>query len=326
MNDSTEDIYSYSSAEEQRLLRDLVDSVEILIPVLNERRGIEMVLRELEELGIPRDRVLIVDGGSIDGSREYALNWGARVIIQRGRGKVSAIKEAIPHLRTGVVVVMDGDYTYPAKHIWDLLLEITRGKDLVIGARKKLEKGSMNPIYRLGNHLLTRIFNLLFGTRLSDVLSGMYAVRREILEEILYESRGFGIEAEIAAHAASTGRSISEVPIEYRRRADPRAKKLKMPHGLEIFADMVRLAWKYNPTFFIFLLGSLLLIPGLALGAYVGYYYIFEGVAYYVKGLIAISLTLAGFQSLLLSLLSLYIKRIEIRILREIKRENRERK
>ena len=83
---------------------------------------------------------------------------------------------------------------------------------------------------------------------------------------------------------------------------------------------MVRLAWRYNPTFFIFFLGSLLLVIGLPLGAWVAYNYFFMGVKYYLKGLVAIVLTLAGFQSLLLAILALYMKRMEIRILRELRR------
>jgi dolichol-phosphate mannosyltransferase len=51
---------------------------------------------------------------------------------------------------------------------------------------------------------LTKWFNLIFGTDLTDVLSGMYAVRKAAVADMEFTSRGFGIESEIAAHVAST--------------------------------------------------------------------------------------------------------------------------
>ncbi len=171
-------------------------------------------------------------------------------------------------------------------------------------------------IYRFGNWLLTKVFNLIFGTRLHDVLSGMYIVRVEALKDALMEMGGFSVEAEIAAHMASTGKSIVEVPIEYRRRVGE--KKLHVKDGLAIFRDIVRLSLRYNPISLLFLMGALLLIPGLALGAYVGYWYVFYGIKYYLKGLIAIMMTLIGFQFLGMAAMSLYMKRMEYRLRKAI--------
>ena len=112
---------------------------------------------------------------------------------------------------------------------------------------------------------------------------------------------------------------MCEIPIEYRRRIDPKAKKLRVRHGLEILVNIVKMTWRYNPTFFIFFIASLMLVPGLVLGSYVAYHYFFTGIKYYVKGVIAVVLTLAGFQSLLLAILSLYLKRFELRVLRRLR-------
>ena len=87
-----------------------------------------------------------------------------------------------------------------------------------------------------------------------------------------------------------------------------------MIHGLLILREMVRLAWRYNPVFLLFASASLILVPGLIIGGWVAYHYIFAGIKYYVKGVVAIILTLAGFQSLLLAIVSLYLKRMEYRI------------
>jgi glycosyltransferase involved in cell wall biosynthesis len=294
----------------------------VAIPTLNEAKAIGLVLDEVLSLGVSRDSIVVVDGGSTDGTREAVILRGVKLVDQEGRGKVGAIK-TVAKLANGVdyVVFLDGDYTYPAKHIPVLVREAcSNGYDLVIGARKVLEPGTQSFLYGLGNKILTKTFNLLFGTKLSDVLSGMYVVRADVLRELGFESRGFGIESEIVAHVVSQGYKVHEVPIEYRRRVDEEGKKLRIRHGFRILADMVRMAWRYNPTFFIFTLGSLALVVGLPLGLYVAYHYFFTGVKYYVKGLVAIILTLAGFQSLLLAVLSIYLKRMELRVLRELRR------
>jgi len=288
----------------------------VVIPTLNEAEAIGRVLDEVMAVGVPRENILVVDGGSTDGTVEIARSKGVRVIWQEGRGKTDAIKTASKHISTPYTLLMDGDYTYPAKHIPELYRKIREGYTLVIG-RRLFNPHTQPLVYRIGNKLLTTLFNLLFGTRLHDVLSGMYILRTEVLRELMYETRGFGIESEIAAHVASTIGSIAEVPIEYRRRLGE--KKLSTRHGLQILREIIRLTWRYNPTFFIFTIGALLLIPGLSLGAYVAYHYLFTGIKYYVKGLIAIILTLAGSQSLLLAILSLYIKRMEFRIIRAVK-------
>jgi len=293
----------------------------VVIPTLNEREAIGLVLDELFSKGVPRERILVVDGRSIDGTAEIASQKGVKVVFQRGEGKADALKSALDHVDTKNIVVMDGDYTYPADYVCSLVEELSQGHDLAIGVRKNAEKGSQGLIYRFGNWALTSFFNALFGTRLSDVLSGMYAVKREVLEEMFFESKGFGIESEIAAHVASSGGSIAEIPISYRRRVGE--KKLKSIHGLGIAATMLRLSWRYNPVFFIFILGSLVAIPGLILGAYVAYNLLFLGINYYFKGLVAIFLTLAGVQLFVAALISLYMKRIELRIIKAVRGKRR---
>ena len=286
----------------------------IVIPTLNEAEAIGRVIEEVLGVGVPRDSILIVDGGSNDGTVEIASKYGVRVIRQRSKGKADAIKTALDYVDTEYMLVMDGDYTYPAKHIPELLRHARlRNSDEVIGVRSMVH-GSQGLLYRFGNLLLTKVFNILFGANLHDVLSGMYVVRVESLRDAVMEMGGFGVETEIAAHMVSTGKLVTEVPIEYRSRLG--RKKLGVRHGFSIFGDMIKLAARYNPMFLLFLMGALLIIPGLVMGAYVGYWYIFYGIKYYLKGLIAIMLFLIGLQFLGMAVLSLYLKRMEFRLRR----------
>ncbi|WP_243671354.1 glycosyltransferase family 2 protein [Vulcanisaeta sp. JCM 16161] len=239
---------------------ELLGLVTVVIPTRDEVKGIGLVLDEVLSVGVPRERVLVVDGGSTDGTVDVAVRYGVRVVQQEGRGKADAIWTALKYVNTPYMLVMDGDYSYPARYIPEMVREVMRtGADEVIGVRKPLPC-SQGPIYRLGNRLLTWVFNLLFDTKLHDVLSGMYIVRVESLRDAVAEVGGFSIEAHIAAHMISTGRVVREIPIEYRPRVGK--KKLGVVDGLRIFRDMVLLTTRYNPMLILFLLGALLLIPG----------------------------------------------------------------
>ena len=289
----------------------------VVLPTLNEREGLAATLDELIAVGVPRDRILVVDGGSTDGTCEVAARAGVKCILQEGRGKAMAVKTALRAVDADVVVIMDADFTYPAGHVRDLLSLIGRC-DEVIGARKRVEPGAQRAVFRFGNWALTKWFNLIFGTRLSDVLSGMYAVRRSAVAEMDFAAGGFSIEAEIAAYVASTGGEICEVPIAYRRRVG--RKKLGVRHGFQIARDIALLSLRYNPVFFLFLGAALLVVPGFYLAAWVAYEWIFEGVKHFVWGIIAVALLAGGISSGAMALLALYLKRMETRLLKALKR------
>lgn len=288
----------------------------VVIPVKDEEEGLPVVLEELLGAGVGADRIIVVDGDSSDGTVNVARRYGVTVVRQRyPGGKAGGVRSGLEASKSRYVIVMDGDATYPGYMVWDFCRKLEEGYDMVIGVRRP-EPGAMNPVFALGNKLLTFWFNLNFGTRLRDVLSGMYALRVEALSGAEWMARGFSVESEIVAHIASTSENIAEVDIEYRRRVGK--KKLNVFDGLKIFIDMIRLSWAYNPVFAIFLTASLILIPGLALDMYYLYHYIVSDVKFYMKGLVGVIMTVVGAQSLALALLALFLKRMEIRLRRAI--------
>jgi len=291
--------------------------ISVLIPTLNEEKAIGPVIDEVVNTGIPRENILVIDGGSTDNTVVIAYRKGVRVYPQEGRGKALAIKTGLKYVNTPYVLVMDGDWTYPAKYIPRLYEKmLSEDCDLVIGVRV-YGKESQKLIFKLGNKVITWIFNMLFGTQLRDVLSGMYIAKTETLREVNFEMSGFSVESEIVAHFATVGK-VCEEGIEYRERLDPSAKKLRVVHGFKIALDILRLTWRYSPVFLIFAIGSLLLIPGLLLGAWVAYHYFFTGIKYYVRGIVAIVLAATGLLSLNSALMALYVRRIELRVHRKL--------
>jgi dolichol-phosphate mannosyltransferase len=287
------------------------EDLTILIPTLNEAGAIGKVIDELRSEGY--NNILVVDGHSRDGTVEAARSKNVAVAFQEGRGKADAIRTGIKLVKTPFLIVMDGDYTYDPKDI-KKFLEFP-DYDEVIGVR---EKKNIPKLHRLGNWIITKTFNILFGTSLRDVCSGMYMLRTEVAREIGFESKGFSAEVEVAAHVATTSRRIREVDINYRKRiGEP---KLKSSHGFTIILSVVRLMLRYNPAFFIFSASSATLIPGAAIVGYVLYELIFNGVKHHIWAIIGVSLSGVGYLSLLLAILALYLKRLEYRIMERLRK------
>jgi dolichol-phosphate mannosyltransferase len=226
--------------------------ITVVLPTLNEAEALPKVVEELRAAGY--DKILVVDGGSTDGTLEKAKELGVAAVMQIGKGKGMALRTALMYVDTPYVAVIDADYSYPPAELSKLLPHL-RHYDLVLGARQ----GPMPFIYKLGNKALAWLFRLLFGTDITDPLTGMYAARTDVLREAALEARHFDIEVDILAKAVANGARVAEVPIQYRQRIGK--KKLKPWHGASIASKMISLAYRLNPTLPLTLAGALLTAP-----------------------------------------------------------------
>jgi glycosyltransferase involved in cell wall biosynthesis len=215
------------------------NEVTVVLPVLNEEAAIASVLDELENAGF--ENVLVVDGNSTDSTVNIALAKGVKVVPQRGSGKGGAVKTGIELAETPYLVVMDGDHTYDPKDI-DRLLLYGDKYDLVKGARTS--RGNIPLLHRLGNRIISLTFNIMIGKSVTDVCSGMYLLKTAAARSLQLDSRGFDIDAEVAARCQITG-SVTEVPITYRKRIG-KSKLSTWMEGLRILRRIVASSWACN--------------------------------------------------------------------------------
>lgn len=216
--------------------------VLVLVAAMNEKEGIGYTLDELKKvLGDPA--LFVVDGNSTDGTVNIARSMGAKVLIQKGKGKGNAIGEAIANVDADVeyVVLTDADFTYPSGYLPEMIrvLEENPHVGMVCGNRfnDELNLGEMHDILYFGNRLLAFAHNLLNGVELKDPLTGMRVVRWDILKGWKPKSKGFDIEVELNHQVERKGYTIVEMPIEYRPRLGE--KKLRLKHGLTILKRIV---------------------------------------------------------------------------------------
>lgn len=213
-----------------------------IVAALNEEEGIGSTIAELRQY-FEKLRVLVIDGNSHDRTIEVAENSGAYVILQKGRGKGDAIAQALRHVDCDFdyVVLTDADYTYPAEYLPKMIRVLKENPEvgMVCGNRfnSHFHLESMNDRFYFGNRLLALVHNMMNGVNLRDPLTGLRAVRWEILKGWKPKSKGFDIEVELNHHVERKGFTIVEMPIEYRPRLGE--KKLKLRHGFTILNKIV---------------------------------------------------------------------------------------
>jgi dolichol-phosphate mannosyltransferase len=284
----------------------LKDDVTVVLPVLNEEEGISVVIDELLENGYRN--ILVVDGYSTDLTAQAARSKGATVIEQHGKGKTGAIKTAIEHLSTPYMVIMDGDFTYSAADIERLLIHAKK-YDQIIGRRSQ---ENITRIHRFGNRLISGLFNTLFGTKISDVCSGMYLLNSKSAKQLEFGTKGFSVEAEVLAQMAMRGR-VTEVPIDYRKRLGQQ-KLSTLVHGVDILKSIFGLARKYNPVFIFSAAAASVAIPGLAILFWVFWQWAQFRIDHSGWAIAGVGLLVLASQAFITGTISLLLKRSEIRI------------
>lgn len=198
-------------------------TVDVVIPALNEREGLPLVLGAL-----PRHlvrEVVVVDNGSVDGTAEAAQGLGATVVREPRRGYGSACLAGIARLSRlpippEVVVFLDADFSDHPEELPLLVNPIARGEaDLVVGSRLlgSRERGALPAHSRLGNALAARLLRWWIGAAASD-LGPFRAIRWAALLELGMSDRGYGWTVEMQIKAARCGLRAVEVPVSYRRR------------------------------------------------------------------------------------------------------------
>jgi glycosyltransferase involved in cell wall biosynthesis len=200
-------------------------TVSIVIPALNEEKGIgpvlkEIPIKELKTMGYEVE-VLVVDNGSHDMTPHIARSHGARVIVQPIRGYGNAYKAGFANAHGDIIATGDADLTYPFGILPSAIKKLEEeGLDFINTDRlTTLHKEVMESSHILGNRLLTVGTRLLFKWPFRDSQSGMWIFKRQIWSHLKVRSSGMPFSQELKIEAYVRGFKCSEMPIDYRARA-----------------------------------------------------------------------------------------------------------
>ncbi|HII07726.1 MAG TPA: S-layer glycoprotein N-glycosyltransferase AglJ [Methanotrichaceae archaeon] len=298
----------------------------ILIPTLNEEDAVAEVIGEFRAMGF--ENLLVIDGHSRDRTVELAREAGARVVIQSGKGKGQALKEAFDLIESDYIVMIDGDGTYLPSEVHLLLDPVLAGRsDHVMGNRfGNLQKGALTRLNRAGNRLINFFFRLIYGVPLNDILTGYRAFTLEGVRRLDLTMTGFEIETEMTVDNVKKGLDIAEVPITYRSRAKGTQTKLNpFMDGARIIITIYRMAKTHNPLFYFGLMGSFFGAAGFLLGLYVAREWLSTRTEHVPLTILTALLIIVGFQLFFMGILGDAVASMHREVLREIYRNRKKR-
>ncbi|CAD0184401.1 hypothetical protein RUESEDTHA_01280 [Ruegeria sp. THAF57] len=236
--------------------------IAIILPCYNEEAAIELTVSEFKE-ALPDADVYVFDNNSSDATIEVAQRAGATVRSETNQGKGNVVRRMFADVQADVYVMADGDATYDASNVTDLIALLRNNNlDMVNGARKHSDDAAYRPGHKFGNRMLTSLVKLFFGRNLEDMLSGYRVFSRRFVKSFPSMSSGFEIETELTVHALQMRLPIDEVQVKYRARPENSVSKLSTyGDGLRILRMIGFLVKEEKPLLFFFSLAGLIFIP-----------------------------------------------------------------
>lgn len=246
------------------------EKIAVLIPCYNEEATISTVIADFKR-ELPQADIYVYDNNSTDRTYELAVQGGAIVKKEPRQGKGNVIRQMFFDIEADYYLMVDGDDTYPAEAVHELLAELRSGNaDMVIGDR--LSNGTYfdenkRPFHDFGNNLVKNTITKLYKTKILDVMTGYRGFNRVFVKSFPIMSSGFQVETELTIHALDKKFKLVEVPIDYRDRPEGSESKLNtFSDGFKVIMMIIKMCKDYKPLFFFGISTLIFFILGLLFG------------------------------------------------------------
>jgi glycosyltransferase involved in cell wall biosynthesis len=274
--------------------------VAVIVPCYNEAVAIPKVIADLRA-ALPEARIYVFDNNSKDGTAAVARAAGAEVRRENLQGKGHVVRRAFADVEADIYVLVDGDDTYDAAAAPAMIdLLVADHLDMVNGARVTDIAAAYRPGHQLGNLVLTGLVRLVFGDRISDMLSGYRVFSRRFVKSFPSLASGFETETEFTVHALDLKMPVGEIVTKYKDRPVGSVSKLRTySDGLRILRTIVVLVKEERPLQFFTTMAAILAALGLLVGVRVVLDYIATGlVPRLPSAILATALEMLSFLSL----------------------------
>jgi glycosyltransferase involved in cell wall biosynthesis len=219
--------------------------VSIVVFEINEIDGMRAMMPQISPDWY--DELIIVDGGSTDGTIEYARSQGYDIFVQQAKGVGGALSEAVARATGDIVVLYAPDGSFLTDRIPMMIQKINEGYDIVNVTRYGFGASSADDTFWTGsgNQVFTLLVNLFFGRRFwfTDFLYTYVAFRRELVKEMKVETHLITWTQILMLRSIVAGKKIVEIPGDEPKRIGGDVKVAKIKTAWIIFTTILREWW-----------------------------------------------------------------------------------
>ncbi|OHB66340.1 MAG: hypothetical protein A2V70_10105 [Planctomycetes bacterium RBG_13_63_9] len=208
--------------------------IDVIVPVYNEQEGVKEFHRRISEVPLALN-LLFIDNASTDNTLEIIKSFDGATIIEhrKNEGYGGSICDGIGNSDGEIIVIIDADGEYSPESIPEMVRKLETS-DVVYGSRFLGEGNPQMPwSKRLGNRIISSIFNLLFGQQVTDLYTGFKALKRSALDGVRLERKGFEHVLEMGVRLSRKGIAIDEIPIRFSPRHTDRSKMRHLSETLK---------------------------------------------------------------------------------------------
>ena len=240
----------------------------IQIPCLNEQSTIGKVIKDLKKV-LKNAEIVVYDNFSTDNTVKEAKKHGAKVILEKKKGKGNVVKRMFSdNFDANIYVMIDGDHTYDTSKIKQSI-DILYGEkyDMLVAKRIHSDPSAYRRGHVIGNQMFSRFVNYIFGNDISDIFSGYRIFSKRFIKTFPQNSNEFEVEAELTIHALEQGFKVGEFECLYKPRPEGSVSKLStFKDGMKILRLILILIKDEKPLLFFSILSVFFIILSLAVG------------------------------------------------------------
>ena len=226
--------------------------ISIIVPVYNEDKTIKKILKKINTLKIWNDsnfqkEIIVVDDKSTDETskilKENSDLFSKLITNEKNYGAGFSVKKALEVSTGNYILIQDADEEYDPNDYEKFIECIQKfNADLVIGSRFIYDKytRSHNFFNKVGNTLITFLFNLIYNTTFTDIYCCYIFFKRDLISSDNLKSKGFEQHAEILCKLVKKGTKFFEVPVNYNGRTISEGKKIRFYHIFSIIFQMIK--------------------------------------------------------------------------------------
>lgn len=212
----------------------------LVVPVLNEIEAVQIIMPQIDPAWV--DEILVIDGGSTDGTVEWLQQQGYTVHSQNGRGFGTGMLLGMRLASGDIIVEFTPDGNALPEIIPTLVAAIESGFDLVIASRylENAKSEDDDVVTRFGNWMFTTIVNVLFGSRYTDSLVGFRAFRKSAALGLDMNAKGLSWPCQSSIRFAEDEFRVTEIPGDEPKRIGGERKMRPIKTGWEILTLIFR--------------------------------------------------------------------------------------